>query len=90
MTTYRGPHVAVYQRFDTSSPAISVENLPSTAVGTAYEVYNNESIIAQVQDTNTQKLQAKLISMHANIVSAINTLEKIIPISEKVCNDQDA
>ncbi len=53
------------------------------------EVYQNEAMFSRVEDTNTQKLQWKLFSMHINLLSAINKLNKLIPISEKVCRAQD-
>lgn len=42
MPTYRGPHVAVTQRFETSPGAVAVESLPPALVGTAYDVFAKE------------------------------------------------
>jgi hypothetical protein len=53
------------------------------------ETYGSESPYSRLEDTNTQKLQAKLINMHIQLLSAINKLNSTIPISEKVCNAQD-
>ena len=58
-------------------------------ISRVWEVYQAEVIFAQLQDNATTQFQGKLIKMHWNITSTINILEKIIPISEKVCNDQD-
>lgn len=44
MSTYQGPHVAVTQKFELSPPNIAVEGLPSVVVGTAYDVYEKESL----------------------------------------------
>jgi hypothetical protein len=44
MATYRGPHVAVRQNFETTPPAVAVENLPTAIVGTPYEVYKDEKL----------------------------------------------
>ncbi len=55
-----------------------------------WETYQRELPFAQMQDTNTEALQARIINMHSNLTKTINTLEQIIPISEKVCNDQDS
>lgn len=41
-TTYKGPHVAVTQQFVTSPGAIAIEDLPSVAVATAFDVYIKE------------------------------------------------
>ena len=44
MTTYQGPNVSVTQQFVTSPGAIAVEDLPSVAVGTAFDVFEKEQI----------------------------------------------
>lgn len=44
MSTYQGPHVAVTQKFELSPPAVAVEDLPSVVVGTAYDVFEKESL----------------------------------------------
>jgi len=44
MTAYQGPHVAVTQKFVTSPGAIAIEDLPSVAVGTAFDVFEKERI----------------------------------------------
>lgn len=44
MPTYQGPHVAVTQQFVTSPGAIAIEDLPSVAVGTAFDVFEKEQI----------------------------------------------
>jgi hypothetical protein len=43
-----------------------------------------------MQDLDTMRILEKIINMHNNISISINTLEKTIPISEKVCCDQDS
>ena len=44
MSTYQGPHVAVTQKFELSPPAVAIESLPSVVVGTAFDVYEKESL----------------------------------------------
>jgi len=44
MTTYRGPHVAVEQVFQTSPPAVAIESLPAVTIATAYDVYKKEML----------------------------------------------
>lgn len=44
MSTYQGPNVSVTQKFELSPPAVAVEDLPSVVVGTAYDVYDKESL----------------------------------------------
>ncbi len=51
-------------------------------------VKKNQAIIAR-QNKNTDKLQSKIIQLHINLNETINTLEDIIPKTEKICNDQD-
>ena len=43
-TTYQGPHASVTQQFVTSPGAVAVEDLPSVAVATAYNVYQKEAL----------------------------------------------
>lgn len=42
--SYQGPHVAVTQKFELSPPAVAIEELPAVVVGTAYDVYEKESL----------------------------------------------
>lgn len=42
--SYRGPHVAVKQQFEISPPGVAIDNLAPVAIGTAYDVYRNESL----------------------------------------------
>lgn len=42
MATYQGPHVAVDQTFQVTPTAIAIEDLPSVAVATAYDVFSKE------------------------------------------------
>ncbi|MCD5380350.1 hypothetical protein LR004_00325 [Candidatus Gracilibacteria bacterium] len=51
--------------------------------------YQREVPFISAQDTNSDKLQSRIIHMHISLSQAINTLDKTIPFSEKVCNDQD-
>jgi len=44
MATYQGPNVSVTQTFELSPPAVAIEDLPSVVVGTAYDVYDKESL----------------------------------------------
>jgi hypothetical protein len=44
MGNYQGPNVSVRQEFTTTPGAVSIENLPSVAVATAYDVYKKKSI----------------------------------------------
>ena len=52
-------------------------------------VKKNMWIISR-QNKNTDKLQWRIIELHTNLWQSINTLEKIIPKTEKICNQQDA
>ncbi len=56
---------------------------------TIRNLYQQELDYAQLQDNSTQNLQAKIIEIHYNISQSINTLDRTIKISEKVCNSQD-
>jgi hypothetical protein len=51
-------------------------------------VYKTELPFAEIQDTSAEKLQAKLINYHISLTEIIKELDTIIPVSEKVCNDQ--
>jgi hypothetical protein len=42
MATYQGPNVQVNQQFKVTPTAIAIEDLPSVAVATAYDVYSNK------------------------------------------------
>ena len=42
--SYQGPNVSVTQVFETTPPVVNVENLPSVAIGSAYEVHAQEQI----------------------------------------------
>ena len=53
------------------------------------ELYQKELPFAQIQDNNTEALQTRIILMHYQIIQAVNTLEKTIPIARKICNTQD-
>lgn len=44
MSTYRGPHTEVIQRFQATPGAVAVESLPSAVIGTAYDVYVKENL----------------------------------------------
>jgi len=42
MTNYQGPHAAVTQQFVPTPAAVSIEDLPSVCIGTAFDVYAKE------------------------------------------------
>lgn len=52
------------------------------------ELYKKQIPLAQAQDLDTKRITSKLIKMHSDLWTSINTLEKTIKISQKVCNDQ--
>ena len=52
-------------------------------------IYQREVPFISAQDTNSDKLQARIIQMHIDLSQAINILDKTRKFSEKVCNDQD-
>lgn len=52
-------------------------------------LYQRELPFTATQDLNSEKLQARILQMHIDLSQAINILDKTIPLSEKVCNDQD-
>ena len=52
-------------------------------------IAKNKAIITK-QNKSTDKLQWRIIQLHINLSQTINTLEKIIPKTEKICNDQDS
>ena len=51
-------------------------------------IKSNLWLIAK-QNKSTDKLQARIIQLHINLIQTINMLEKIRPRTEKICNDQD-
>ncbi len=51
-------------------------------------VYQTELPFANLEDTSSESLQTKLINYHISLTEIISELDKIIPTSEKVCNDQ--
>ena len=53
------------------------------------EIYNKELPFIAIWDTNTDMIRVDIIDIHNNLNDSIEILEKLIPISEKVCNDQD-
>ena len=38
---------------------------------------------------NSSKLQARIIQMHINLIQTVEQLDRIIPLSERVCRSQD-
>ena len=52
-------------------------------------LYESEIPFAAVWDINTENLRAKIINSHINLEKSINTLEKTIEVSRKVCKSQD-
>jgi hypothetical protein len=53
------------------------------------ELYNSEIPFAAISETNTDKLKSRIINLHNNLNSSINTLSTICEYSVKVCTDQD-
>jgi hypothetical protein len=51
-------------------------------------VYQTELPFASLEDTATESLQTKLVNYHISLTEIIAELDKVIPTSEKVCNDQ--
>ena len=51
-------------------------------------IYENEVPFAAIWDDTTENLRAKIIETHFSLDNSINTLEKTIEISKKVCNSQ--
>lgn len=51
--------------------------------------YESQLPMANAQDTSNELLLWRIRDYHINLVEIINELDKIIPISEKVCWDQD-
>lgn len=45
MSTYRGPHTEVIQRFQATPGAVAVESLPSAVIATPYDVYVKENLL---------------------------------------------
>lgn len=52
-------------------------------------LYETEIPFTVVWDITTENLRSKIIDTHFSLESSIATLEKIIPISRKICRDQD-
>lgn len=52
------------------------------------EKYKKQIPLTQVQDLEIDKSLNKIISMHIKLWQTINTLNKICPISVKICNSQ--
>jgi hypothetical protein len=52
------------------------------------DLYSKEIPFAALWDINTEKLRSTIINSHLNIQDSINTLEKTIKVSEKVCKAQ--
>lgn len=52
------------------------------------ELYKSQIPLAQMQDLDTSKITTQIIKMHADLWLSINTLEKAVPVSQKVCRDQ--
>ena len=44
--SYQGPNTIVRQNFETNPPAVTVEQLPSALIGTAYEVHKDENLLS--------------------------------------------
>ena len=51
-------------------------------------LYRKQEPLAQIQDLDNTKILLKIIEIHNTLWISINLLEKTIPISQKVCNDQ--
>jgi len=54
MATYQGPNASVRQEFVTSPGAVAVENLPSVAVASAYNVFAKQSLGTDYGITDTE------------------------------------
>lgn len=52
------------------------------------DLYEKQLPLSQIQDLNNTKLLWKIIDIHSSLWVNINLLEKTIPVSQKVCNDQ--
>lgn len=75
-----------YKDIINSSDKLSDDNIISKNV--KFLVKQNMWIISR-QNKNTDKLQWRILELHINLWQSINTLEKLIPKSEKICNQQD-
>jgi hypothetical protein len=51
-------------------------------------IYSSELPFANIEDTSAQQLQGRFLELHTNLIQTIKRLDEIIPISQKVCNDQ--
>ncbi len=51
-------------------------------------LYQSEIPFTAVEDVNTEKLKARILNLHYNLSSSINTLSDTIKIAEKVCDSQ--
>ncbi len=51
-------------------------------------LYYKELEYIKMIDTTTESLEWRIIEMHINLTFANDALQKLIPLSEKVCNDQ--
>ena len=87
---------ASYLKWDTPTVPISVLTQIDSRITSATAImeavdnsYQKEVPFISAQDTNSDKLQARIIQMHIDLSQAINILDKTRAISEKVCNDQD-
>jgi hypothetical protein len=84
----------LWNNWDISNDYNSINNTTENAKKTKEidlemkELYENELPYSAIWDINTEKLRAKIIKTHNSLNNSINTLEKTIPISQKVCNDQ--
>lgn len=56
---------------------------------TIAEIYEKSLPSASLQDVNTEKIMQKCIDIHISLTQAIETLEKTVVLSRKVCNEQD-
>jgi hypothetical protein len=51
-------------------------------------IYLSELAFAQLQDDSDEKVYARFSKLHIELIQTIKRLDEIIPISQKVCNDQ--
>jgi len=52
------------------------------------KIYNEQLPLAQMQDLDTSEIVGKILDMNHSVSVSINTLDKAIPLSKKVCNAQ--
>lgn len=74
------------------SELVNIDSSVTSAQSIMREIdnaYQREIPFIAAQDTNSDKLQGRIIQMHIDLSQAINTLDKTIPFAQKVCNDQD-